>query len=282
MDQKSCPQASPVMNQDEDKPKRVTLTKSQCESPVGQALIQLLVEVGDDGLVSSDEVRKLHAWLKENANSGLPAIRFLIEVSERILRDDIITPDECYEIQLGMERVLPKAIRQEIAKKRIAAIPPMIPETATQRQIDYIKALGGKVWPELGKWEASDLIQSLLESAPATSRQMMVLRFWNMLELESSGRRQISEWMDSFYYENPSRMDAWDLFKSESGDVGSQRDPSFVPIGIGEKYLHRVAMGDGAQTVPQKRSGCLGLLLLIFAAVFVISILIIAFFGLAS
>ncbi len=33
---------------------------------------------------------------------------------------------------------------------------------------------------------------------------------------------------------------AWDLFKTESGDDGSQPDPSFVAIGAAEKYLENI------------------------------------------
>jgi len=34
----------------------VTLTKTQCASETGQALINLLIEIGDDGLVTADEI----------------------------------------------------------------------------------------------------------------------------------------------------------------------------------------------------------------------------------
>ena len=46
--------------------------------------------------------------------------------------------------------------------------------------------------------------------------------------------------MDAFIKADQGRWLAWDLFKADYDDDGSQRDPSFVPIGAGEKYLEKV------------------------------------------
>src|SRR3989442_1081867 len=53
---------------------RVTLTKAQGASPTGQALINLLVEIGNDGIVTEEEVRRLQRWLMDNAESDIPAV----------------------------------------------------------------------------------------------------------------------------------------------------------------------------------------------------------------
>ena len=50
----------------------------------------------------------------------------------------------------------------------------------------------------------------------------MVLRFWNRMDLENSSKYDIAAWQDRFYSENPLRKTAWELFKLERGDDGSQ------------------------------------------------------------
>ena len=57
---------------------RMTLTKTQGASPTGQALINLLVEIGNDGIVTEEDIRRLQRWLMENAESEIPAVGFLL------------------------------------------------------------------------------------------------------------------------------------------------------------------------------------------------------------
>ena len=108
---------------------------------------------------------------------------------------------------------------------------------ATDRQIEYIRNLGGNPPPGLSHVEASEIIQKLLAIEQPTPRQIMVLRFWNRLDLAQSSKHQIEEWLTQFYDEDPRRKAAWEIFKVEIADDGSQHDPSIVPIGAGQNYL---------------------------------------------
>jgi organic radical activating enzyme len=226
-------------------------------------------------------------------------------------------------MQLAIERVLPKPIRQPILLKRyeaqktlpageeiIAEIrklggnPPPgltrlesfqllsnLSSPATDNQIAYIRRLGGNPPPTINLQEASDLIQELLHSVKATEkqidfirslggnpprglsragadeliprlkaeqrekqarenlptpRQTMVLRFWNRTDLVNASQWDVEQWLNQFYNEDPRRKEAWEVFKKENHDDGSQRDPSWVPIGVGGSYLLRVSDSQSA------------------------------------
>jgi hypothetical protein len=138
---------------------------------------------------------------------------------------------------LGIERVLPPSTRTEIRRNRLALIPPPLPEPATERQRDYIHILGGYAPPGLSKWDASELIDQLKQSPPASPRQIMFLRFWGQTDLIGRSRDEVTAWMSEFIDQDERRKHAWNRYKDEIGDDGSQRDPSFVPIGIGPNYL---------------------------------------------
>jgi hypothetical protein len=118
-------------------------------------------------------------------------------------------------------------------------------QSATEKQIQYIRDLGGNPRTGLSKADASVLIEqlhaqrreSVARQEPPSPRQIMVLRFWNRMDLEQSSKWEIEQWQNQFYAEDPRRKAAWEAFKLEIGDDGSQHDPSCVPIGAGESYL---------------------------------------------
>jgi HIRAN domain len=101
-----------------DERRRVTLTKVQCESPVGRDLIALLTELSSDGVVSRDELQRLRAWLEVDRGVEFPALAFLYEVIEQISSDGEITEEELDQLALAIERVLPKDVRDLAAAKR--------------------------------------------------------------------------------------------------------------------------------------------------------------------
>jgi hypothetical protein len=70
----------------------------------------------------------------------------------------------------------------------------------------------------------------------------MVLRFWNRLDLEHTSKGQVERWLDEFYSQNHRRKAAWELYKHENIDDGTQGDPSWVEIGAGEKYLRKITL----------------------------------------
>lgn len=118
---------------------------------------------------------------------------------------------------------------------------------ATDKQLDYIRSLGGNPSPGFSRADVDEIIPHLekeFRESPAkqqlpTPRQMMVLRFWNRMDLAQSSKWAVEQWMSQFYSEDPRRKAAWEAFKLETGDDGSQHDPSSVPIGAGEIYLNK-------------------------------------------
>jgi hypothetical protein len=111
---------------------------------------------------------------------------------------------------------------------------------ATERQLQYIHELGGNSSADLTHAAAAEAIKQLLARQQPTPRQMMLLRFWNKTDLMKASKNEVATWLDQFYDEDPRRKEAWEAFKLETGDDGSQHDPSCVPIGVGESYLSRL------------------------------------------
>ena len=216
---------------------RLSLTKGQLASPVGQDFLGLLLEIGKDGVLEYEELERLSDFLNQHKNCEITGISFLFNLMVEVCEDQKITPEELVEIQLGIERVLPPATRAEIKRSRLALLPPPLPEPATERQLEYILILGGTPPPFLSKWDASELIDQLKQSPPASPRQIMFLRFWGRMDLVSCSRDEVTAWMSDFIDEDERRKRAWNRYKEQIGDDGSQRDPAFVPIGIGPNYL---------------------------------------------
>lgn len=118
----------------------------------------------------------------------------------------------------------------------------------TEAQLRYLRVLGKQVPPETSKREASRIIEAAVKSgASVSNRQMMVLRFWNKLELRERGKPGVIEWMDNWYMEDPDRRAAWELWKEENRDRGRQDSSDKVPVGAGYHYLKRVKGGDVKQ-----------------------------------
>jgi hypothetical protein len=110
---------------------------------------------------------------------------------------------------------------------------------ATERQLQYIRDLGGTPVAGITHGDAAEMIKQLLARQQPTPRQMMVLRFWNKTDLMQATKDEVAAWLNQFYNEDPRRKEAWELFKKENGDDGSQHDPACVPIGVGESYLSK-------------------------------------------
>jgi hypothetical protein len=259
-------------------PGRATFTKAQCQMQVVQDLIRLLCDIDERGSNCTDGVRALNAWLKKAPYSDIGAVNFLLSATNDFLEGGQM-PQEIYTMQTAIERVLPKNIRDGIIQRRQKAwhespasenqvsyilslggkatvgmtrqeasqlIEHLTQFTATEKQLDFIRSLGGTPPTGISKSEASSLIERLLaeehmQERRPTPRQLMVLRFWNRMDLQDSSKYEISAWQDRFYSENPLRKTAWERFKLEQGDDGSQSDPSRVPLGIGETYLRKAS-----------------------------------------
>ena len=150
-----------------DERRRVTLTKVQCESPVGGDLIALLTELSSDGVVSRDEFKRLRAWLEVDRGVDFPALPFLYEVIDQVSSDGDITEDELDRLALAIERVLPKEVRDIAAAKRKQALEArriaqreaarqtMIAQRAEKRAVrDAARARGGSSTRRISQSEA--------------------------------------------------------------------------------------------------------------------------------
>lgn len=254
------------------KPKRVSLSAKHLSGTDGQTLCAFLVKLTDDGVITEDEVFALSSLLQSlPSQKEVPGIVFLSEVLGGILADGLIDEAERRELHHAILRVLPPALRVQ-ANERKRLVEDAVSQQcrremnrATERQIAYIEDLGGSVDEGMTKLEASTLIDVLLENRP-TTRQRMVLRFWDRLDIADQGIEAVSDWMDQWYALNTNHLKAWELWKEENCDSGG-RDSylvELVPLGIGYDYLKRVDRSSG------RPSGCLGLILVVVILVTVL------------
>jgi hypothetical protein len=98
--------------------RQVTLSNTDRATKVGRQLIDLLVELSDDGNVSRDEMSRLRLWLEIDHGVNFPCLAFLHETIEHISSDGEVTEDELDRLALAIERVLPKDIRLAAIAKR--------------------------------------------------------------------------------------------------------------------------------------------------------------------
>lgn len=249
---------------------RITLTKAQADSPQGRALIEWILAACHDGALDISEVEKLHAFLKREA-SDIPAFVFLRALTRDVVADGALDDTETYHLKKAFERVVPKEVRGIIAThlgdigvptvEEDEAEPRWTRDAATSRQLDYIIALGGRVTQGMTKGDAARMIDGLLERRPPTPRQVMLLRFFDHMQLLSSDKDAVSLWVDELYAENPEYEQAWARFKRATNHDPRGQDPSVVPIGAYVNYLRRSASTPQASAT--RRAGCLSSLTLL-------------------
>lgn len=115
---------------------------------------------------------------------------------------------------------------------------PPLEQKASEKQLQYVRELGGSPPLGLTKSKASKLIEELKDADNTpTPRQIMLLRFWNRMDLANQSRGEIVNWLENFYAQDSRRKSAWQLYKLQNNDDGTQRDPSWVKIGEGENCL---------------------------------------------
>jgi len=140
---------------------RVTLTSAQCEIPIVQDLIALLIEIEKDGFINDHGAHRLNEWLEPQFDSEIPAFYFLLDTSRLVLANGELTTRTipeimiALELQVAIERVLPKQIREPIVAKRIeieAQLRNNVP--AGKDLLDRIRELGGKPPPGITAAEA--------------------------------------------------------------------------------------------------------------------------------
>ena len=269
----------------------IKLTQAQTNSEEGQTLRDYLWWVAQDGYVSDDEIRHMKGWLDSCAAvTKIPAFHYLRELVDGVLADNVITEPERNEIHRAIIRTLPKGYKEpaEDVRKQLQATANAkdalervrLSNLATESQKSYILSLGGNVSPEMTKVEASALIDKLT-TRTATVRQQMVLRFWDKSELSDRSVEEVSEWMDALYEEEPLCLDAWEIWKAESGENGSRDAAAIkrVPVGAGIKYLKKARIVQSRELKVAKRAGAktgCGIIsfVLLLAAILVIFILL--------
>jgi hypothetical protein len=272
------------MNHPTKRSPRVSLTKKELSTNSGKLLLELLESIASDGKLSDDEINKLKDWVDASSVEDSPIGAFYLrELIGDVLADGTIDEGERAQIHRAVLRVMPKEARDSAEKKKnVAEIQERNEKSyteplATGPQIKYIRDLDGNCPPGTTISEASTIIQTLLTHRP-TSRQQMVLRFWNRMDLAHSSVDQISDWMDKWYDEDPQRLEAWELWKKENGDTGGRSRELIekVSIGMGNQYLQRVKMSQASKGV--RKSGCLSLALSVVAIILVLLVCIVGIF----
>lgn len=225
---------------------RITLTKTECESPTGKQLIDLIFSMCHDGCLNISEVDALHIFLR-NDTSTIAAIPYLRAITREHVADGAISDAEAYALKVAFERVVPKEARGIISTHlqniglpsthEYDSAPAWTEDEATHKQIAYIVDLGGTVTPGMSKGEASELIEQLLERRPPTPRQRMLLRFFDRLDLLQATKEDVSLWIDELYASDEGLERAWDRFKRETNQDPSEQDATIVPVGAFRKYV---------------------------------------------
>lgn len=218
---------------------RVTLTKADLETEAGQTLVALIDKIGADNDITLDEVSELLSAVGDRGPlSHISGAAYLNEIILQVIEDGKIEPYEFEKLRAAMARVLPKKKRDEFTRNFGPIADTRRPagswhfDPVTEKQIEFMIKLGVPVNPSMTKGEASELISDALErkESGVSERQMMILKFWNKLELSSLNRRQVSDWMDEWYAEDARRREAWERYKESVNGV---------------ENLDRIALGEG-------------------------------------
>jgi hypothetical protein len=252
------------MSSDSESSRRLSIAQRQLEAAAGADLLDLLGLITADGKIELADVQRLRDWLFAHAGANLPAITRLTGIVVRLLENGVITESDKTGLYLAIERVLPVTAEGIARARRDSADGPAGQDEGAWRegplseaQRKYLQALGGKIADPATQGEAAEVIDQLLRQKPISSRQQMVLRFWNQEPGRDDGPREVADWQERFYAEDPDRRAAWELFEQGAEDNGLPEDPLRVPLGVGPTYLARIKAG-GTQTVPDSGPGSTG------------------------
>jgi hypothetical protein len=233
------------------------MTSKEAASPEGRALINRILDICHDGEITIAEIESLHIFLRETTTT-IYAFEYLRAITRDIVADGCVDKYESLRLKKAFERVVPKDIRSIVSthleKLGIpspgdkAQAPAWRGHPATGRQIEYIIGLGGSPAEGMTKGEASDLIEDLLDRRPPTPRQMMLIRFFDHMELGVATKDEVSAWIDHLFSTNPRYELSWSRFKQETNHDPLCKDPEVVPIG-GYKYYWTSSEGRSRRAV---------------------------------
>ena len=139
------------------KAQRITLTKAQTETPSGRRLLQLISQLADDHKLDTPELEQFRQSLNEPELQEFTATDWLKDTLDDVLADGYVTREEYYAVAASILRVLPAPIRDDWERRMRSSERP-----ATDKQVDYIKGLGGEVTEGMTVRQASALIDTLL------------------------------------------------------------------------------------------------------------------------
>ncbi|MCW5766853.1 MAG: hypothetical protein KIT68_12865 [Phycisphaeraceae bacterium] len=226
---------------------RITLTRAECDTEAGKALIDMILAMCHDGRLDMGEIKRLYAFVCETRTT-INAFGYLRAKLREIIADGVVDPIEEFDLKKAFERIVPKEIRGIIsthledifgfsdAPKERA--PRWHADEATSKQIEYIVNLGGRITGRMTKGEAAAMIDELLERRPATPRQVMLLRFFNRPDLSGLSKDEASQWIDMKF--SDTRMElAWERFKRETGHDPHGMDAEVVPVGAYLRYVQQ-------------------------------------------
>ena len=188
----------------------------------------LLMEVADDGIVTRAEATKLMAWLVARRDANIDGAAYLLDVLADAFADGILRASEKEEILAAIKKMLPDDLRRDLDVEAASDRLTTKPDSATERQIAFLLALGCTGINGLSKAQASQRITERMSDA-TSPRQLMVLKFFGHESLAPSGKRAVSRWMDSFYAADENRKLAWEAWKASNALDGNAEVLSNVP-----------------------------------------------------
>lgn len=244
---------------------RGRMTQVQAATPAGRKLVQSILQACHDGQIEYREAEQVFACLAAVGDS-IPAAGYLRVILMESLEDGSIDEHDAYRLKQAFIDVVPREVKPVIethlqgiglpAPEEASHIdqPPWWSDPMTGKQAHFIASLGGVVRGDMTKGQASLLIDQLLNRQPPTPRQIMLLRFFNRLDLAESSRDEINGFVAELNRSDPEAMLYWDRFKAQTQQPKGCRDPLVVPIGAYAK------MKAGKSYEPRKGLGCVTLL----------------------
>lgn len=139
------------------KAQRITLTKGESESASGRKLLECISQLAADRMIDSSELKKFREQLNDPELQELAAVKWLKDNLNEVLADGYVTREEYYDAVNAILRVLPLPIREDWERRMRSGDRP-----ATDRQVEFVKDLGGQVTADMTVKQASALIDSLL------------------------------------------------------------------------------------------------------------------------
>lgn len=190
--------------------KIVTFTSKQMADPGIGEIVGFLEELAQDGEITGDEIAALSdALAREEVDQSIPGVEFLRTVLSGVDFTREIEVAQRADIHRAILRVLPKTQRAEAERARQQAgiqramLRRHEASLPTQRQLEYITALGGCPSPDLTRHSASRLIDRLSEGSSdrgfdeASQRQIDYLTDLGGCPYPGMTREEASDMIDS-------------------------------------------------------------------------------------